>query len=271
MRKMRRLRISRSALERRAGPALMTFILVATLIFMPAYRFDSPDNRLTRFELAQMFETVLESCRVAAQPDALPGYTDMDDEQLFAVYRTLSCGIMRGYPDLKFRPEEFVRNIETIGYLQKLVQFLRKVKPDSDAGQKLVRLLAYQDSPAAVMAGNMSSFMPGSLHEPSGFADRETMAELIGSVIGQCRPGSLDGQIVNALTGKPVAKAFVSSEKVATVTDNLGYFRIEYSSAGCEEVTIMAAAENYQPVEMKKNIKFNPTIVLRLKPLKSAD
>jgi len=269
--KTKRVRISRSALKRRTGPALMTFALLATLIFAPAYRFESADNRLTRFELAQMFETVLESCRISAQPDALPEYTDLDDEQLFGVYRTLSCGIMRGYPDQKFRPGEALRNIETISYLQKLIQFLRLVKPDSDAAQKLVRLMAYQDSPAETMAGRMSSFMPESLQVPSGFTDRETMAELISRVIGQYRPGVLDGRVVDALTGKPVARAFVASEKIATVTDSNGFFRIEYPSGDREEVTIMAAAEDFQPVELKKNINFNPTVVLRLKPSRAAD
>jgi hypothetical protein len=267
--KARRLRISRSALKRRMAPALMTFVLVSILVFMPAYRFEASDPRLTRLELAQMFETVLESCRVAAQPDALPEYSDLNDEQLFGVYRTLSCGIMSGYPDSKFKPCEFLRNIETVGYLQKLVLFLRQVKPESDVGRQLVRLMAYQDSPAEAMSGKLSSFMPEQLNEPSGFTDREVMAELVAAFIGQLHPKSLEGHIINAVTGRPLARAFVASEKVATVTDKLGFFRIEYPVAGLEEVAIMAVAENFQPVELKKNIKFNQNIVLRLKPAKS--
>jgi len=269
--KTRRLRISGSALKRRLAPAITTFVLVSILVFMPAYRFEVSDNRLTRLELAQMFETVLESCRIAAQPDTLPEYCDLDDEQLFSVYRTLSCGIIKGYPDLRFAPREFLRNLETIGYMQKLILFLRQVKPDSEAVRQLVRLMAYQDSPVEIMTGSMSSFMPDSLSDLSAYTDREVMSGLIATVIGQLRPTGLSGRIINAVTGKPLPKAFVASEKVATVTDDGGFFKIEYPVAGLEEVTIMAAAENFQPVELKKNIKFNQHIVLRLKPEKAVE
>jgi len=267
--KFRRLRISRSALKRRIFPASVTFALVSILVFMPAYRFKEPDNRLTRLDLAQMFESVLESCRIAAQPDMLPEYIDLDDEQLFSVYRTISCNIVKGYPDSRFKPHEFLRNIETIGYLQNLIRFLRLVKPDSDAVRQLVRLMAYQDSPVEFMAGSMSSFMPVSLHDPSGYTDREVMAELIATVIGQLRPVALKGRIVNAISGKPLARAFVAGENVATVTDENGFFSIEYPAANFDQVTIMAAAENFQPIELKKNIKFSQNIVIRLKPSKT--
>lgn len=266
--KVRRLRISRYALKRRIIPALMTFVLISILVFMPAYRFEEPDNRLTRFDLAQMFENVLESCRIAAQPDMLPEYIDLDDEQLFSVYRTLSCNIIKGFPDRRFKPHAFLRNIETMGYMQNLVRFLRQVKPDSDAGRQLVRLMAYQDTPAEIMAGNMSSFMPDSLHEPSGYTDREVMADLMAAIIGQLRPTALKGRVVNAISGKPLSRAFVASEKVATVTDENGFFSIEYPVADFEEVTVMAAAEYFQPVELKKNIKFNQNVVIRLNPAK---
>jgi len=267
--RLRRFRISRKALARRTIPALLTAALVAVLVFIPAYRFETPDHRLTRFELAQMFESVLESCRVSAQPDNLPEYSDLNDDQLFSVYRTLSCHIIRGYPDFQFKPDEYLRNIETISYLQRLMLFLREVKPDSDAGRQIVRLMAYQDSPAEVLAGNLSSFMPEELSEPAGFSDREVVAELIATVIGQPRPINIDGRVINAFTGRPLARAFVASGKIATVTDDQGFFRISYPLTGLEEVTIMAAAENFQPVELKKNIKFNQNIVFRLKPAKA--
>jgi len=266
--KVRRLRISRYALKRRLIPAFMTFVLISILVFMPAYRFKEPDNRLTRLDLAQIFESVLESCRIAAQPDTLPAHIDLDDEQIFSVYRTLSCNIIKGFPDGRFKPHEFLRNIETIGYIQNLNRFLRQVKPDSDTGRQLARLMAYQDTPAEIMTGNMSSFMPESLHEPSGYTDKEVLADLMGSVIGQLRPKALNGRIVNAVSGRPLSRAFVASEKVATVTDDNGYFSIEYPVADFEEVTVMAAAESFQPVELKKNIKFNQNVVIRLNPSK---
>jgi hypothetical protein len=263
---LRRIRLSR-ALRRVIMPGTLLFLL-ASLVFLPAYRFDDHENRLTRFELAQMFETVLESCRVSAQPDVLPDYSDLDDEQVFAVYRTVSCNIIKGYPDLRFRPDEYLRNIETIGYLQKLVEFLRQVRPGSPVIRQLVRVMAYQDSPGEVMTGTISSFMPEQFADPAGFTSKDVMADFMHAIIGQPRANYLRGRIVNALTGKPLAKAFAASEGIAVVTDANGCFRIDYAAQNLEEVSIMAAAESFQPIELKKNIKFGSGIVLRLKPEK---
>lgn len=267
--RIRRLRISRAALKRRSAYAL-AFFMLAALFIMPAYRFDNNENQLTRFELAQMFETVLESCRIAAQPDCLPQYADLDDDQLFGVYRTLSCSIIKGYPDRMFRPEEPLRNIETVSYLQQLNLFLRRVRPESEVCRQLTRVMAYQDSPGEIMAGAGSSFMPEQFAELTGFTSKDVMASLIQAVIGQPRSNYLRGRVINALTGEPLAQAYVASEKIAVVTDEQGAFRIEYSDQHLEEVQIMAASENFEPVELKKNIKFNQNVILRLKPEKSA-
>lgn len=265
--RIRRIRISRVVLRRVLIPALLIFSFVS-LVFLPAYRFDGYEDRLTRFELAQMFETVLESCRVSAQPDVLPHYSDLNDEQIFAVYRTVSCNIIKGYPDLRFRPDEYLRNIETLGYLQKLVVFLRQVKPDSEVVRQLVRVMAYQDSPGEIMAGTMSSFMPEQFADLAGFTSKDVMADFMQDVIGQSSVNYLSGCIVNALTGKPLEQAYAASEGTAVVADEHGCFRIDYADQNREEVVIMAAAEGFQTVELKKNIKFNPNIVLRLKPEK---
>ncbi|OGK11045.1 MAG: hypothetical protein A2W80_12715 [Candidatus Riflebacteria bacterium GWC2_50_8] len=264
---IRRIRSSRAVLKRVLIPALL-ILLFASLVFLPAYRFDNYEHRLTRFELAQMFESVLESCRVSAQPDVLPNYSDLNDEQIFAVYRTVSCNIIKGYPDLKFRPDEYLRNIETLGYLQKLVVFLRQVKPDSEVVRQLVRVMAYQDSPGEIMAGTMSSFMPEQFADLAGFTSKDVMADFMQDVIGQSSLNYLSGCIVNALTGEPLEQAYAASEGTAVAADEQGCFRIDFADQNCEEVVIMAAAEGFQTVELKKNIKFNPNIVLRLKPEK---
>ncbi|MBU1106530.1 MAG: carboxypeptidase-like regulatory domain-containing protein [Candidatus Riflebacteria bacterium] len=265
--RLRRLRISRTALKRRFAPALVTFMF-AVLVFMPAYRFDSQDNHLTRFELAQMFETVLESCRIEAQPDCIPQYIDLDDDQLFGVYRTLSGNIIKGYSDCRFRPEEPLRNIEAVGYIQKLILFLRQTRPESEVNRQLLRIMAYQNSPGEIMAGAGSSFMPEQFANLANFTNKDVMANLIQAVIGQPRSNSLRGKIINALTGEPLVQAYVASERIAVVTDELGAFRIDYPDQYLDEVLIMAVAENFEPVELKKNIKFNQNVILRLRPKK---
>ncbi len=264
------LRISQSALKKRMKPALAMALLVV-LVFMPAFRFQDKDDRLSRIELAQMLETVLESCRVSAQPDTLPEYSDLADEELFAVYRTLSCNLMRGYPDNSFKPHEYLRNIETLGYIQKLMVFLRQVKPKSQAGQRLARVMAYQDTPGEIMAGTLSSFIPEQLGASSAFTDKEVVADLILSVIDQHRESRLNGRVVSALSGEPLARAYVASEKMAVMTDANGCFTINYPAENLAEVVVMAAAENFQPVEIKRNIKFSRDLILRLKPQKTAD
>lgn len=268
--KYRRLRISQATLKKRLKPLLALALLVA-LIFMQAFRFQASDDRLNRIELAQMIESVLESCRISAQPDALPEYSDLDDEDLFAIYRTLSCNLMRGYADGSFKPREYVRNIETLSYIQKLMVFLRQVKPDSQAGQQLLRVMAYQDTLGEIMTGNLSSFMPEQLGSFSDFTSKEVLAGLMLTVIGQHRENSLKGRVVNALSGEPLVHAYVASEKVAVMTDSNGYFSINYLAENLAEVEVMAAAENFQPVEIKRNIKFSRDLILRLKPEKTAN
>lgn len=268
--KYRRLRLSRSALKKRLKPAV-TLALLAILIFMPAFRFHTKDDRLSRIELAQMIETVLESCRISVQSDELPGYSDLDDEDLFGIYRTLSCKVMRGSADNSFRPHEYLRNIETLSYIQKLMVFLRQVKPDSEAGRQLARVMAYQDTPSGIMGGALSSFIPEQLGLPSDFSGKEVVADLMLAVIGQHRENCLKGRVVNALSGKPLARAYVASEKMAVMTDENGCFRIDYPAGDLAEVVVMAAAESFQPLEIKRNIKFSRDMVLRLKPEKSVD
>lgn len=262
----KKLRISSLALRRRLFPAFLTAALFSLLVFLPAYRFEDRDNRLTRLELAQMFESVLESCRIIARPDTLPVYVDLDDSQLFSVYRTLSCGLIKGFPQQEFKPNDCLRNIETIAYLQKLTLFLRQIKPESEVVRQLVRLTGYQDSSLTLMSRRLSNFMPEQLADPVGYTDREIMAGLVRSLIGQSTGAVLHGRVIDALTDKPLAGAFVASGRQTAQTGESGRFRIELPESDDQPVAVMAATEGYRPLELKKDLQFNREIVIRLRP-----
>lgn len=250
---------------------ILPFILLGCVVFLSAFAFESHDKLLTRFDLALLIEDILEKKQIRVVADSIPQYSDLDEDRLLTVFRALSLKIMAGYPDGSFRPEEPLRNLETVCYLQKLARCLRSHAPDAYETRQLMRMFAYQSQPEVVLNDNLpAGSFPAELSEAGGFVEKASLQDLLTGLLTE--NGKLNialtGKVVNSLTGRPLPGAFVSSGYQAVVTDASGNFRMGFSEVDQPEVTLFAVAEGFQPVELKKDLRLSPTINFRLRPEK---
>lgn len=223
--------------------------LAGCVLLFSAFRFEGQKNLLSRMDLALLIERVLENCRIDAQAEVLPSFGDISEEQIHGISRTLSLKIMAGFPDGNFRPAELLRNLETVNYLQKLVRFLK----NSSSGPL-----------------NCFSQLPVELAEAGGFISKDIMTDLVVASLER-QAGqryTLSGKVINAVTGKPVSEAYIAGEKVATVTDENGNFSLDFAGISGPKVVLFAAAEDFQPVEIKKDLCLSSIITFRLRPEK---
>lgn len=237
---------------------VLLIALFTCFLLLSAFRFERQKALLSRMDLALLIENVLENTRVNAQIENLPRFNDVDDDQILSIYRTVSHNIMAGYPDGNFRPDELVRNPEAVSYLQKLLGFLRKSRPESYATRQLMRLFAYQNQP------------PPELADVGGFVSKGLVSNFVAALIESqtSQQYFLSGRVINAVTGEPLSGAYVAGEKKAVVTDENGDFRIDFANIANSEVFLLAAAEDFQPVELKKDLRLGLNITFRLRPEK---
>lgn len=246
--------------------------LFSCLVIFSAFGFQRHDEMLTRIDLALIFERILEKCEITAQGQSVPSFFDLKDERLLAVFRTLSLKLVEGYSDGSFRPEERLRNLETICYLQKLARCLRKNHPEAYETRQLMRLFAYQSQPEIILSDNLpAGTFPAELGEPEGFVSRKVFQDLMTALLnenGQLN-FQLSGKVIHAVTGHPVAGACIAAGNKAVVADQNGNFKIDLGEISRSDVTLFAAAEGFRPCEMKKDLRLSPNVVFRLKPEKS--
>lgn len=248
-------------------------VLLSCVFLLTAFRFEQQNNLLTRMDLALLIESVLENTRVNARIDSLPDFNDLDEDRVLSIYRCASLKIMSGFPDGSFRPDEPLRNLETVCYLQKLAKFLRKNHPESHAARQLMRIFAYQNQPERILAtGLPAGSFPPELADAGGMVGRQIVSNLVYALIeGQnSQQHVLNGRVVNAVTGQPLAEAYIAGGRKAVVTDDNGNFTMDFTDLENPEVVLFAASEDYQPVEIRKDLRISSHITFRLRPEKKA-
>jgi len=246
--------------------------LLSCLVIFSAFGFQKNDEMLTRLDLALIFESILEKREITAQGQSVPSFFDLRDDRLLAVFRTLSLKLIEGYPDGSFRPEEKLRNLETICYLQKLARCLRKNQPEAYETRQLMRLFAYQSQPEVILSGNLpAGTFPSELGEPDGFVSRKAFQELMTALLNENGRLNfqLSGRVIHAVTGHAVPGACVAAGSKAVVADQAGNFAIDLGEISRSDVTLFAAAEGFRPCEMKKDLRLSSNVVFRLKPEKA--
>ncbi len=250
---------------------LVGFSMLCCLIMFSAFSYQPSRPLLTRIDLALFIEGILSRHQVQIPVDAQVSLNDLDAVQQKSVATTLALKIMTGYPDGSFRPDESVRNLETICYLQKLGRFLRKNNPGLYETRQLMRIFAYQSQPDVVLSGKaQGGSFPAEFSDPGGFVEKAVFENLMLTLLSSSENHQfvLNGKAVNALTGEPVAGAYIAGERQTAQTDAAGCFFLKFSGEHGSEVELFAAAEGFTPVELKKDLRLNPTIIFRLKPEK---
>lgn len=245
--------------------------LLSCLVIFSAFGFQNQDDMLTRLDLALIFEKILEKRAITAQGQSVPSFFDLKEDSMLAVFRTLSLKLIEGYPDGSFRPEERLRNLETICYLQKLARCLRKNQPEAYETRQLMRLFAYQSQPEVILSDNLpAGTFPSELGEPDGFVSRRVFQDLMAALLSENGRLNfqLSGKVIHAVTGHPVAGACIAAGEKAVVADRAGNFSIDLGEISRSDVTLFAAAEGFRPCEMKKDLRLSPNVVFRLKPEK---
>ncbi len=249
---------------------LIAFILLSTALLFSAFCYEPSKRLLTRYDLALMIEEILANLEI--QPSADPEiYHDLDAGQRQALFRALSMRLMAGYPDGNFRPEEPIRNLETVCYLQKLAKFLRKSRPEVHETRQLMRFFAYQSQPEIILSERLpAGSFPSELGEPGGFVEKVVFDNLLQALFSKSGNQSyvLRGRVVDALSGKGLQRAYVASGHQTAVTDETGKFSMEFRDTDRPDVELFAAAEGFMPVELKKDLRLSPKITFRLKPEK---
>ncbi len=113
--------------------------------------------------------------------------------------------------------------------------------------------------------------MPAGFSDPARLVERNAFVRLIEAATGrndQSRP-RLKGRVIDAVTAKPVSGAFIAADGQAVMTDVDGRFDIDFPELHGSSVLLLAAADNYQSLELKKNLQTSAEAVLRLRPQKS--
>ena len=80
----------------------------------------------------------------------------------------------------------------------------------------------------------------------------------------------LTGIIINSITNKPVTNAFISANNQAMAVNRNGGFKFILPN-NTKTADIFAVAENYLPIEIRKDLDLSKEIIIRLKPVVTAN
>jgi hypothetical protein len=98
------------------------------------------DSHVTRFELAEAMEYLLKSNNLPAPDFDVRFYHDLPLERQEKIAAVLSHGLMTGFPDRTFRPDDSLPGVEIIFCLQKCSALLARHNPDSLIHQRLKKV-----------------------------------------------------------------------------------------------------------------------------------
>lgn len=249
--------------------AIKIFIVVflcLSVFILSAFIFPKESKYLTRYDLAVLMEKLLDDISIDRQ-SVLPDFSDISSEQQMAIKKILFFKIMNGFSDNTFRPNVLVHNLEVVSYLQRLTEFLRNNSPESYAAKQLFRFLSYNDDPSIAFEYSPLNFSK-EFENPNKLTLKSLAYELEEKLI-QCSKSSdfdLSGFIIDSITSKPVANAYISVNNQALAVSRNGSFNFKLDD-NTQIVDIFAVAEGYKQFEIRKDLDLSRNIVIRLKPL----
>lgn len=221
---------------------------------------------MTRLDMANLMEEILNDASIAPSHYPLPEFSDLSKEKSSSIQKVLKHKIMNGYEDGSFRPNAPIRNLEVIAYLQRLNSFLRKSNPAAKSTKQLFRFLSYNEDPGFALERNSLDLNQGR-ESPNSITSKELLSELFNKLTlkGKSRHIILSGKIIDSLNGNPVEKAFISVNHQAIAADEKGHFTFTLSS-GQKKAEIFAAADGYLPTELCKDLNISSNVLIRLRP-----
>lgn len=241
-------------------------LLVAAFFVFSAFKGDEA-QKITRYDFAILVEDLLITEGFSKKSERAELFKDLYGEKFYQILRTMDFKIMSGFPDKTFRPNEKLRNIESVSYLQKLSRLFFEYKPKSHASKQLMRLFAYQiekDSLAALPKG----IFPKKLMDSGEFTERKSIEDVFYALKegNSIKDVFVEGTVVDSITNKPILGAFVASSVGAMKTDDKGKFVMLLNQVS-EDLEFFAACEGYESLDVKKNITFEKQIEFKLCPL----
>lgn len=257
--------------KNRVVRGLLFVLLVACSLLLSAFCFEpAPTGLLSRYELASILQSIIADDAAEIEYADLPVFNDLSMEQQEKVKPVLAINLMAGFPDRTFRPHIILRNVETIFYLQKLTDYYRVAKPESFVSRQLMRVFGLR-SPADFFAQNgRSRIFPQELADAGASIETAALKKILEAIVQKDarQSASLRGQVIDAVSGMPISSAFIAGAGKATVTDDQGWFTLSVKDLHNNSVLLLAAAEDFQTLEIRKNLSFSDTTILRLRPIK---
>lgn len=233
-----------------------------------AFTYQKESKYLTRLELAILFEQILDDSSIKIEQNASLSFSDLSKDQFKTIEKVMKCKLMEGYPDNTFRPNQALHNLEVISYLQKLTEYLRNNKPNTYQAKQLFRFLSYSEDPTIAFEYSPQNF-PKGLEQPNGYTPKSFSKDILNLLTSSQNEASnfvFSGKIIDSINNKPVGNAYVSANNKAIAAETDGKFSFVLSN-DTKTADIFAAADGYQPMEIRKDLKFSRNIIIRLKPI----
>lgn len=260
------MKLNRKKMKRNLPPLILA--LLGCLIFLSAFSSDDQHYRkISRLDQALIIERLFDHLAVNISEPQVPHFKDINPAQREMIERVAGLGIMAGYPDQTFRPEQKMTAVEVVNTMRRLTTFLEKARPADKTTIQLKRLLGYRFAAGNELLKNNTNFLPPELRSPDALVDRDDVARLFASSSGESSDSSitLTGRVLDAKTLRPVLSAFVAAAGKTAVTNADGDFSITFAEETAS-VMLLAAAENYRSLELKKDLRLSSRVIFRLKP-----
>ena len=251
-----------------ATKILALIFLCLGFVFLSAFTFPSDSKYLTRLDMAVLMEKILDDSSISVDNQSTPVFSDISKEQQKSIEKVLKLKIMNGYPDNTFRPNKSMHNLEVVSYLQRLTAYLRKTNPESYSAKQLFRFLSYSDEPNIAFEYNPLNFSK-EFEKPNELTSKELAQELANKLTNQKSEEKsciISGQIIDSLTNKPVANAFISANKQAIAAGKDGSFCFNLPN-NSSTADIFAAADGYHSAEIRKDLNLSRKMTIRLRPV----
>lgn len=255
------------ALKNLATKFFAVIFLCIGVLLLSAFTSLTRVKYLTRIDMAILLEKVLDDSSIGMGNNPLPKYSDLTKQQHESVEKVLRYRIMNGYTDNTFRPNEVMHNLEVISYLHRLSGFLRSKNPNCYAAKQLFRILSYSQEPNIAFEYSPINFS-NEFEQSNKLTEKKLANELAYILADQNTNTShiLSGKIINSITNKPITSAFVSANNQAIAVDKNGCFSFKLPKKE-KSAVIFAAADGYQPIEIRKDLYLSRNMTIRLRPV----
>ncbi len=260
--------MDRFALKNPITKIVIVVFLCSSILFLSAFTCQKETKYLTRLELAVVLEKILDDTSIELKIKNGKSFSDLSKGQYKSIENIIKSEIMDGFSDGTFRPDKPMYNIEVVSYLQKLTGFLRKYKPNSFQAKQLFRILSYNEEATIAFEYSPQNF-PKGLEQPNGLTPKSFAVEITNKLIPNQNESErfvFSGKIIDSVSNKPIVNAYISANSNAMAVDKDGRFMFNLDK-NTKTADLFAAADGYQPLEIRKDLNLSRNITIRLKPI----